>query len=186
MKRLCSLLFLLIFNTTGCGTETDLEASSGIENQKKEVVEQNNQMPKVVPNDFDFMVRFGYGEVTKNEINTYQDTVTKDLIMKGTAKANITFTTEEIRSIYEKMREINVFGMKELVPTNMNCSSIPYNEESWKISVAGEIKTITWSDKNCDVTSDAKKLLELRTFIQQIVAGKDAYKQLPKAEGGYE
>ncbi|MDQ0916328.1 hypothetical protein [Paenibacillus sp. V4I5] len=78
-------------------------------------------MPKEMPNNFDFMVRFGYGEVTKNEINTYQDTVTKDLIINGNAIANITFTMEEMRSIYEKMREINIMGTKELVHTNMNC-----------------------------------------------------------------
>ncbi|MZQ86215.1 hypothetical protein GQF01_29355 [Paenibacillus sp. 5J-6] len=77
-------------------------------------------------------------------------------------------------------------GTKELVPTNKNSSSIPYNEDSWKISVDGETKTFTWSDKNCDVTSDAKQLLGLRTFIQHIVEGKDSYKKLPKAEGGYE
>ncbi|MDQ0878854.1 hypothetical protein QFZ77_007513 [Paenibacillus sp. V4I3] len=186
MKQLCSLLFVLLFIITACSTETDLAASSNIENQKKEAVAQQNKMPKVMPTDFDFAVRFGYGEITKNEINTYQDTVTKDLIMNGDITAKITFTLEEMRSIYENMREINIMGTKELVPTNKNCSSIPYNEDSWKISVDGETKTFTWSDKNCDVTSDAKQLLGLRTFIQHIVAGKDSYKELPKAEGGYE
>ncbi|AJS58615.1 hypothetical protein [Paenibacillus sp. IHBB 10380] len=170
MKRLCSLLFVLLFIITGCGTET----------------KQQNKMPKVLPEDFDFMVSFGYGEVTKNEINTYQDTVVKDLIMNGTTTANITFTMEEMRSIYEKMREINIMGTKVLLPTNQNCSQKPYNKDSWKISVDGETKNFTWSDKNCDVTSDAQQLLELRTFIQNIVAGKDAYKELPQAEGGYD
>jgi len=170
MKRLCSLLFVLLFIITGCGTET----------------KQQNKMPKVLPEDFDFMVSFGYGEVTKNEINTYQDTVVKDLIMNGSATVNITFTMEEMRSIYEKMRVINIMGTKELLPTNQNCSQVPYNKDSWKISVDGETKNLTWSDKNCDVTSDAQQLLELRTFIQNIVAGKDAYKELPQAEGGYD
>ena len=172
MKRLCVLFAVLLFIITGCGTETDSKES--------------NSMPKEMPDMFDFIVRFGYGDVNKNEINTYQDTATKDLIAKGTATANITLTMEEMRSIYEKMREINIMGTKELVPAKMRCSQVPYSEDSWKININGETKTFTWSDENCEITDDAAQLLELRNFIQHIVAGKEAYKVLPESEGGYE
>lgn len=106
--------------------------------------------------------------------------------MNGTATAKITITTEEMRSIYEKMREINIMGTKELAPATINCAREPNGEDSWEISLNGETKTFTWSDKYCDPSSDAKQLLELRIFIQDIVAGKEAYDKLPKTEGGYE
>ncbi len=172
MKRLCILLAVLLLIMTGCGAETDSKES--------------NSMPKEMPDMFDFIVRFGYGDVNKNEINTYQDTVTKDLVTKGTATANITLTMEEMHSIYGKMREINIMGTKELAPANMNCSQVPYSEDSWKITINGETKTFTWSDENCETTDDAAQLLELRNFIQHIVAGKEAYKALPESEGGYD
>lgn len=183
MKQLGLLLFILLFIITGCVTETDLGANSNIELQNKKGVNQQNKMPKEMPDDFDFLVRFGYGEVTKNEINTYQDIIIKDLIMNGAATANITFTMEEMRSIYGKMREINIMGTKELLPTKMNCSKTPYNEDSWEISVDGETKTFTWSDENCDVTNDAKQLLELRKNYpkQRVVMNKGLKIQIENA-----
>lgn len=63
------------------------------------------EMPLEMPEDFNFVVRFGYGEVTKNEINTYEGIVTKDLISKGSATAELTFTDEEMKEIYNKMRD---------------------------------------------------------------------------------
>ncbi|BBH22833.1 hypothetical protein Back11_41780 [Paenibacillus baekrokdamisoli] len=186
MKRLSSLLAMLLLIITGCNTDTGSKESSGTEQPIKEVAEQPNSMPEEMPAMFDFLVRFGYGEVAKNEVNTYQDTVTKDLVVKGTATADITLSMDEMRSIYEKMREINIMGTKELVPTNSNCAKTPYMEDSWKISIDGETKTLTWSEKSCDTTDDAKQLLELRNFIQHIVASKDAYKALPEIEGGYD
>ncbi|KAI7248592.1 hypothetical protein KC345_g11845 [Hortaea werneckii] len=143
-------------------------------------------MPEEMPGDFDFFVRYGYGEATKNEINTYQDTVIKDLVMNGTATADITLTGEEMRSIYDRMREMNIMGNLELVPASPGCSVTPHQEDSWQITAGGVTRTLTWSDENCELTDDAKQLLELRNFISGIVAGKDAYKELPEAEGGYD
>ncbi|MET1167600.1 hypothetical protein ABWV16_21320, partial [Bacillus velezensis] len=98
----------------------------------------------------------------------------------------ITLTTEEMRSIYKKMYEMNVMGMEDVVFAGSNCSKIPYNEDNWKITIDGEMKSLTWSDQHCDVTSEADQLLKLRKFIQQIIETKEAYKELPEAEGGYE
>lgn len=36
------------------------------------------------------------------------------------------------------------------------------------------------------MSNDEKLLLDLRTYIQQVVNGKDAYKALPEAVGGYD
>jgi hypothetical protein len=145
-----------------------------------------NQMPEEMPVDFDFLVSYGYGEVNKNEINTYKDSVTKDLIMNGTAAAGIAFSGDEMRSIYDRMREMNIMGSLELVPATLSCSAIPYQEDNWQITADGVTRNLTWSDENCELTDDANQLLELRNFIKDIVAGKDAYKALPESEGGYD
>lgn len=160
------LIFLLIM--TGC--EKALE----------------NKMPEEMPSVFSFSVRFGYGEVNKNEINTFQNTFTKDLIMNGTATTEIIFTKDEMRSIYEEMREVNIMGAKDLVPSNNNCSRKPFSEDSWELLINGQTKTFSWSDKYCEPTSDAKQLLELRKYIQKIVESKEAYLLMPKAKGGYD
>lgn len=79
-------------------------------------------MPENMPDDFDFSITFGYDK--KNEINTYDGTVTKDLIMDGTATADITFTIEEKQKIYNMMREINITATKKLTPKITSLSSI--------------------------------------------------------------
>ncbi|SFS77395.1 hypothetical protein SAMN05428962_2782 [Paenibacillus sp. BC26] len=189
IKRLISMLIVLQLITTACDSKTNSALNSNIKHKNNDVGVQQNKMPNEMPDDFNFLVRFGLGESRKNEINTYNNTVTKDLIIHGTATAKVAFTMEEKRNIYEKMREINIMGTKELIPslpTDQSCDKTPYNEDSWQISVNGETKTLVWSDKNCEVTIDAKQLLELRTIIRKLVIVKEAYKELPEAEGGYD
>lgn len=187
MKRLCSVLLLFAVIASGCSKGTSAEVNTVDQHQPtNDIVIESNNMPKEMPSDFDFMVRYGYSEVNKNEINTFLDTATKDLVMNGTASAKIAFTTEEMRSIYEKMREINIMGTKNLKPAAIGCERTPYGEDSWEVSINGESKTFTWTEKYCELTKDAKQLLELRQFIHQIVAGKEAYQKLPEAEGGYD
>ena len=155
-------------------------------NKEAEPVPEQQEMPEEMPGDFGFLVRYGYGEVTKNEINTYEDTVIKDLIVKGAAKANITLSGDEMRSIYDRMREMNIMGSLELVPATLSCSAIPFQEDSWQVTADGVTRNLTWSDEHCELTDDANQLLELRNFIEDIIARKDAYKELPEAVGGYE
>ncbi|MFC5652311.1 hypothetical protein ACFPYJ_25005 [Paenibacillus solisilvae] len=188
MKRFIPIAAVLLLLMTGCAAETGSKESAGAEQSIPSITEQPNSMPEEMPDQFDFLVRFGYGEVTKNEVNTYEDTVTKDLVVKGTATADITLTMDEMRSIYKKMREINIMADKELVPAPKVdvCHVTPYSVDSWKITINDETKTFTWSGENCEPTDDAKDLLELRTYIQHLVAGKEAYKALPEPEGGYD
>lgn len=172
-------LLLAVLLIAGCSTNKDAQPAP----ERPEVL---GEMPEDMPADFDFLVRYGYGEVTKNEINTYQDTVVKDLIMNGTATADITLTEDEMRSIYERMRGIRIMGKLELVSLKQGCAVVPYQEDSWRITVNGFTRNWSWSGENCELTEDAEKLLELRNFIADIVAGKEEYQALPEAEGGYD
>ncbi|UQZ32616.1 hypothetical protein C2I18_03010 [Paenibacillus sp. PK3_47] len=69
-------------------------------------------MPLEMPEDFAFSVRFGVKG--KNEVNTFEHTVTKDLVSNGTATANLTLTQDELTEIYARMRDINVLGDLQL------------------------------------------------------------------------
>ncbi|WP_160037081.1 hypothetical protein [Paenibacillus sp. An7] len=183
MKRILGTLLLLLWMITGCSNNSD----SNMRNNEKlvEVVKQKTEMPSEMPTDFNFMVSFGYGEVTKNVIDTYMGTVTKDLIINGSATAKIIFTTDELREIYDKMKTIDIMGPKELSKEGV-CLKTPSKEDKWKVTVGGETKTFSWTDKNCGMTEDENQLLELRIYIQHMVEGFEAYKTLPEAEGGYD
>ena len=168
MKGILCTLLISLWVMTGCSHNSE-----------------ETEMPLEMPTDFNFMVSFGYGDVTKNVIDTYMGTVTKDLIIKGSETANIIFTTDELREIYDKMKAIDIMGPKELSKEG-SCFKTPSNEDKWKITVDGETKTFSWTDQNCGMTEDANQLLELRIYIQHMVEGTEAYKSLPEAEGGYD
>src|SRR5699024_5424399 len=58
-------------------------------------------MPDEMPGDFGFSISFGYGK--RNEINTFNGRVTKDLIEDETITVDMALTDAEMLEVYEKM-----------------------------------------------------------------------------------
>ena len=166
------ILFSLTLFILGCESESTLKEDSNF-----------NTMPMEMPSDFDFIVEFGV--LKKNVFNTYEETVTKDLITDGTATTNLTFTAEEMESIYQEMKNVNIIETKNLVPVT-NCAQEPFSEDEWEITINGEVITHVISGQYCETTNDAKQLIELRNYIFSLVKNKEEYKKLPEAKGGYE
>lgn len=127
MKRGCLSLLIALMFLAGCSHESELDIGNAA--TSAEMASQDAGMAAVMPKDFNFMVRFGYGDVIKNEINTFQGTVTKDLITKGTATAHLQFTQDEMREIYGRMREIHIMAPKKFAKSQ-NCSKAPSNKTS--------------------------------------------------------
>lgn len=159
------------------------------QNGKEE--ELNNEISKIMqkdmPSDFDFSIQFDVQK--KNEINTFEGTVTKDLIADGTAKTELILNEEEMKNIYEKMQEINIAETKKFTPEPINgtvCMQAPYGEDEWKIMINGETITHLISGEYCEPTKDAKQLIELRNYVFTIIKSKDEYKSLPESNGGYQ
>lgn len=144
------------------------------------VVKAFHKMPVSMPDDFAFEIHFGIGG--RNEINTFNDTVTKDLISDGTATANMTFTPEEMEAIYNKMKDVNVAESKKLIPLYKGMAKMPFVEDRWYIRLNGKIISLTYSDK-FGFTKDATQLFEIRNFIMETVKKKEEFKKLPEEKG---
>lgn len=142
------------------------------------------QMPETMPADFAFSVRFGI--TGKNEVNTFNGTVTKDLVIKGTAQAELVLTDSELADIYARLRTINIYRELNLEPDMRNCTKTPFGEEHWQIRLDGEERSFYWDEENCEITADAEQLKELRSYIFELVKSKPAYLELPEAVGGYD
>lgn len=142
------------------------------------------QMPVTMPPDFAFSVRFGI--TGKNEINTFNGTVTKDLVVKGTAQAELVLTDSELADIYARLRTINIYRELNLEPDTRNCVQTPFDEEHWQIRLDGEERSFYWDEENCEITADAKLMKELRSYIFELVKSRPAYLGLPEAVGGYD
>ncbi|WP_060819502.1 hypothetical protein [Paenibacillus riograndensis] len=173
------LLSFLVILVAGCEDTEHSAPAREAEPPAEAVI-----MPEQMPEDFAFSVR--YGITAKNEINTFEGTVTKDLISNGSAAAKVRLTDAETSEIYQQMLEMNVLGGMELEIADKSCRQIPYDEEYWIIQVKGGQKALHWSEEYCQTTPDAKKLKELRNTIVKLVQSKPEYQALPEAVGGYE
>ncbi|MGE7667185.1 hypothetical protein ACQKMN_15895 [Ureibacillus composti] len=183
MKRF--LLFTLIIFNLGACNQSDINSKQSGSNVLNSTTQ--NDMPKNMPDDFDFSIQFGVQK--KNEINTFESTVTKDLITEGTATTEITLTEEEMNDIYEKMKEINIVETKKFTPEPVNgtiCAQEPYGEDEWNIIMNGKAIKHFISEEYCAPTNDAKQLIELRNYVFNIVKSKDEYKALPEPKGAYQ
>ncbi|WP_042475674.1 hypothetical protein [Bacillus ndiopicus] len=166
MKKLFAL-FAFITILVGCQAKDEMAVT----------------LPDEMPTDFNFKVQFGIG--TKNIIDTYENTVTKDLISDGTASTPFQFTEEEMTFIYNEMKESDVGATKKLIPKS-NCGMEPYSEDIWHITINGQTIDYELTDRYCKLTKDAEELLALREKIFSIVRSKPEYQDLPEPRGGYE
>ncbi|WP_391122714.1 hypothetical protein [Psychrobacillus sp. L3] len=183
LKRLLFIIFLA-FVLNACNqlnkdsTEVDVLRSNESTAQT---------MPEIKPNDFGFSIQFGEGK--KNEINTFEGTVTKDLITDGTTTAAVTLTDEEMDEIYEKMKEVNIVETKEFTPESIDgtiCIQEPHEEDEWKITIDGENIIHSVSGAFCELTNDATQLIELRNYVFSIIRSKEEYIELPESKGWYQ
>ncbi|REB05176.1 hypothetical protein DVB69_15540 [Sporosarcina sp. BI001-red] len=183
MKKFTLLIVVVALVLVGCIKNfTNPKDSSS-----KETGSPIQIMSEDMPNDFGFSISFGIGK--NNEVNTFTDTVTKDLIEDGTITTDVALTDEEMSEIYEKMKEVNITEPKDFSPEPINgsmCEQSPFEEDEWKITMNGETITHSVSGKHCEPTYDAQHLLELRNFIVSKIRSKKEYIVLPEAKGGYD
>ena len=138
--------------------------------------------------DFNFI--FKYGVTAKNEIDTFHDKFTKDMINDPSITVNLSLTEEEMDSIYQKMVEIDFFNypveFKVAVPAGEQTRLVtPYSTYYFTVEKGGTVKVLRWEDeiKNPDVKAD--KLKELIHLIRDIIELKPEYQVLPEPSGGY-
>lgn len=147
-----------------------------------------NEMPKEMPSDFGFVIKYGIG--AKNELDTFNGRFTKDLITAGTATTELKLSQEEMARIYEEMRKMNIMSYPEEFKPGaislIQSSVAPYQTYYFKVSYSGKIKEIRWQDENLANTASARDLRNLSVMINAMVEKKVEFKQLPPAVGGYE
>lgn len=138
-----------------------------------------------MPSDFDF--KLVYGTYGKEKIDTFNDTVVKDLVEDGKIEANITLTEQEMEQIYKQMMSIDIMEIVvEEEDSENECDVTPPSFTKWNIQMNGKTTSI-YTKLYCDVyPEDILKLLKLADFIHNIVINKDEYKELPNSNGYYE
>ena len=141
------------------------------------------------PESRDFNLKLRYGIAARNELNTFQNTYKKDLILDGTVTAPFVLSDAELEQIKHEMIEIDFFSYPEtftVVRTDTIVVFIePHSTYDFEVKYNSSLKRLHWDDGIITNDQRAARLRELIRFIQSIIEAKPEYRQLPPARGGY-
>ncbi|MDT8860767.1 hypothetical protein N0O92_11020 [Alkalihalobacillus sp. MEB130] len=144
-------------------------------------ISTNEALPEKKPTDFAFSLK--YGVTAANELNTYENTYKKDLVVDGTVTTDMILSNEEIEVIYEKFRSANVLGLPD-EKGGSTCME-PHNRYELSMTIDGEDYHVKWNTA-CE-SSALTKWEETMNFInREIIYPKDEYQSLPEPTGGYD
>lgn len=159
---------MLNYTLTGCeGEQTKIELL-----QIPFDVEQQDK--------FEFALKYGVNQ--KNEIDTINKNLVKDL--QNGEMVNVSdfqLSAEERQEIYKEMVLANYLGEKEL--TN-ECDRKPAVSYDLTVNINSGNRHYQWTE--CENSEDDAQMTELATTIIKIVQAGDIYKQLPEVKGYYE
>ncbi len=133
----------------------------------------------------DFNVQFRYGVTARNELNTFNNTYTKDMILDPPITVWLSLSDEEISKIKQQVFEIDFFSLPETVPIRADGRRVtPQTDFYLKVQNGSAVKEISWST-NSEPNMMEKNLSQLASLIETIVEGRPEFRDLPPANGGY-
>lgn len=148
--------------------------------------------PFATPVASNFNLIFKYGVGAKNELDTFKEIYTKDLITDAPISTQLILLPEELNRIYQKMKDISFFDYPEkfsaLIPSGSTVQIvIPYDSYYFKVQYGSMVKEILWERDDVVSPLDEKtiKLKELISLIKGIIESKEEYGKLPPTKGGY-
>jgi hypothetical protein len=142
------------------------------------------------PEDRNFNVKLRYGISARNELNTFQNTYTKDLILDGTVTVPFVLSDIELQQIRNKMDEIGFVSYPDTfvaVTIDTIIQTIePHPTYDFEVKLNFSIKHLYWDDTIINQNAQAIKLRELISLIQTIIESKPEYTKLSPARGAYQ
>ncbi|MFC1949538.1 hypothetical protein ACFLW0_05140 [Chloroflexota bacterium] len=137
-----------------------------------------------------FNLIFRYGVTARNELNTFEGTYTKDMIMDPSITVELSLTEEELDRIYQKMVEIDFFDYPDefsvpIAPGGLVTMVTPYSSYYFEVEYDSTVKELRWEDEIMNQNEEADKLRELIRLIRDIIESKEEYKELPSPTSGY-
>jgi hypothetical protein len=144
-----------------------------------------NAFPKYNSSQNPVNIIFKYGVGAKNELNTFEGTYTKDLVIDNTVTTRLILSHEELRQIQQKLSDIGFFDYPETFPLNDERWVTPQVDYYIKVQNGSTVKEVSWNDNSKIDSTTEDSLGQLASFIIRIMEQKIEYKMLPPAKGGY-
>jgi hypothetical protein len=143
------------------------------------IFRQANFWPHNPPADFNFIFRYGVG--AKNELNTFSQTYTKDMVMDPPVTVGFKLTDDEIAGVNKKMNDLKVFGINE-ASTEKNVMVTPCSNYYFKAQIGFFVKELSWDGCHGKINDELQQFTD---YIIKIIEAKEEYKKLPSPKGGY-
>lgn len=166
MKKHLILLAACFLFLTSCGAEST----------------ETDQLPEEMPDDFELVLQFGMGH-PPNELNTAEETFTKDLITEDPVTTEFPLNKEEREFIYTEMKGANVLDLSE----NQGGSTCqePHFSYALEMTADGEEYRDSW-DTACENPNTRAWESFMDTLMTEVIEPRPEYQELPEPTGGYE
>jgi hypothetical protein len=138
----------------------------------------------IPPRKSDFNLLFKYGVGAKNELNTFENTCTKDMILSPSITIWLYLSDEEMDQIEQKMIEIDFFNYPSTFPLSTERFVTPSEDFYIKVQNGTATKEVSWNS-NSQLGNVEDNLRQLVRCITDIVEKRPEYKSLPPPNGGY-
>lgn len=130
------------------------------------------------PNSFNLIFKYGVG--AKNELNTFNQTYTKDMVMAPSVTVKMSLSNNELNSIYQKINDLKLFN--ESIEPESNMMVTPCSSYYLKVQINSEQKELSWDNCRGRIRD---KLQQFSNYIIQIIESKEEYKKLSTPRSGY-
>jgi hypothetical protein len=151
-------------------------------------ISKNNNALNPYPEDFNFRLNFNtYG---RNQIDTYKDTFTKDLVLDDTKTIDFYLPVSVKKDIYKMMMDINIMSFPDRLKVD-GMAVTPSCDYKLTVTINGKTKNIVWKEgfftsMTENLPKENIKFLNLVKFISDYIYSTNEYKNMPKANGGYD
>ena len=129
--------------------------------------------------DFNFIFKYGIG--MKNELNTFNQTYTKDMVEDSSITIKLELSGRELVAIEQKIDDLKLF-IKDERPNKEGVMMLPCGSYYLKVQKDLKEKELFWDECVEGVNGD---LSEFSSYINDILESKKEYKKLPTPRAGY-
>lgn len=122
----------------------------------------------------------------KDELDTFEQTLQKDLIADGTIRVPFWLSTAEQDLILQKVLDVGFFAFPDTLKREAGFMVSPDpSPDVLRIEYQDQANTVVWYYPIDSSGGHAEGIIELRDLITHIIREKPEYKILPQARGGY-
>ncbi len=135
-------------------------------------------------NSFNIVFRYGIG--AKNELNTFNGTFTKDLVINGSVTATLILSKEELEGLHQKIIEMDLFAYPDSFPPHPNRRISPQDDYYLRVQSGSAIKELSWNINSQIESNIQENLNQLTEYITALIEQQPEYKALPTPTGAYQ